>query len=333
MSSRRSTSPADRSPAQRRRWCVTHPYDGRRGRPTTSGPRRDQVERGGRGRRRGRATRPRRCPRTSGRPRSTTSRRRLAERADEIARLITAENGKPIKWARGRGGPGGVDVPLGRRGGPPLLRRAAAARHRPGRDRPDRPGPPGAARARCSASRPFNFPLNLVAHKVAPAIAVGAPIVLKPAPATPLSALLLGERSLGRDGPAGGDVLGAAGAQRPRADAGRRPAAAGGLVHRLRARSARRSGPPCRTSTSRWSWAATRRRWSARTGRDGRPGLGGHRGSPRSPTTRPGRAASRCSGSSCTRRSTTGFVPTAGRGGRGAAHRRPDRTRRPRSGR
>jgi acyl-CoA reductase-like NAD-dependent aldehyde dehydrogenase len=40
---------------------------------------------------------------------------------------------------------------------------------------------------------PFNFPLNLVAHKVAPAIAAGVPIVLKPAPATPLSALLLGE--------------------------------------------------------------------------------------------------------------------------------------------
>src|SRR5690606_16767056 len=40
---------------------------------------------------------------------------------------------------------------------------------------------------------PFNFPLNLVAHKVAPAIAVGAPVVVKPAPATPLSALLLGE--------------------------------------------------------------------------------------------------------------------------------------------
>ena len=34
---------------------------------------------------------------------------------------------------------------------------------------------------------PFNFPLNLVAHKVAPALAVGAPIVVKPAPATPLS--------------------------------------------------------------------------------------------------------------------------------------------------
>ena len=40
---------------------------------------------------------------------------------------------------------------------------------------------------------PFNFPLNLVAHKVAPAIAAGCPIILKPAPQTPLSSLLLAE--------------------------------------------------------------------------------------------------------------------------------------------
>ena len=40
---------------------------------------------------------------------------------------------------------------------------------------------------------PFNFPLNLVAHKVAPCLAAGNPIVLKPAPQTPLTALLLGE--------------------------------------------------------------------------------------------------------------------------------------------
>jgi acyl-CoA reductase-like NAD-dependent aldehyde dehydrogenase len=44
----------------------------------------------------------------------------------------------------------------------------------------------------CSFISPFNFPLNLVAHKVAPAIAVGCPFVLKPASSTPLSALLLG---------------------------------------------------------------------------------------------------------------------------------------------
>ncbi len=40
---------------------------------------------------------------------------------------------------------------------------------------------------------PFNFPLNLVAHKVAPAIAAGCPLVLKPAPQTPFTAMLLAE--------------------------------------------------------------------------------------------------------------------------------------------
>ncbi len=43
------------------------------------------------------------------------------------------------------------------------------------------------------AITPFNFPLNLVAHKVAPALAAGCPIILKPAPQTPISALLLSE--------------------------------------------------------------------------------------------------------------------------------------------
>ena len=44
-----------------------------------------------------------------------------------------------------------------------------------------------------AAITPFNFPLNLVAHKLAPAIAAGCSMVLKPAPQTPLSALLLAE--------------------------------------------------------------------------------------------------------------------------------------------
>jgi acyl-CoA reductase-like NAD-dependent aldehyde dehydrogenase len=43
------------------------------------------------------------------------------------------------------------------------------------------------------AISPFNFPLNLVAHKIAPALAAGCAVVLKPATATPLSALLLAE--------------------------------------------------------------------------------------------------------------------------------------------
>src|SRR5207253_561873 len=42
------------------------------------------------------------------------------------------------------------------------------------------------------AITPFNFPLNLVAHKVAPSLAVGAPVIVKPAPATPRTAALLG---------------------------------------------------------------------------------------------------------------------------------------------
>lgn len=45
----------------------------------------------------------------------------------------------------------------------------------------------------CSFISPFNFPLNLVAHKVAPALAVGCPFVLKPASLTPIGALVLGE--------------------------------------------------------------------------------------------------------------------------------------------
>ena len=45
----------------------------------------------------------------------------------------------------------------------------------------------------CSFISPFNFPLNLAAHKVAPAIAVGCPFVLKPASLTPIGALIIGE--------------------------------------------------------------------------------------------------------------------------------------------
>lgn len=51
---------------------------------------------------------------------------------------------------------------------------------------------------------PFNFPLNLVAHKVAPALAAGNPILIKPAPQTPLTALLLGEIAMEAGLPPGG---------------------------------------------------------------------------------------------------------------------------------
>ncbi|WP_433893090.1 aldehyde dehydrogenase family protein [Streptomyces sp. CA-111067] len=119
--------------------------------------------------------------------------RRLAERAEEIARLITAENGKPLKWSRGE---------VGRAVSVFRLAAEEARRFNGGEAQRLDTDPGGVGRLALTRrfSRgavlgiaPFNFPLNLVAHKVAPALAVGAPIILKPAPATPLSALLLGE--------------------------------------------------------------------------------------------------------------------------------------------
>src|SRR3546814_5132708 len=50
----------------------------------------------------------------------------------------------------------------------------------------------------CSFISPFNCPLNLAAHKVAPAIAAGCPFVLKPASRTPLGALIIGDRKSNR---------------------------------------------------------------------------------------------------------------------------------------
>ncbi|MEO5936712.1 MAG: aldehyde dehydrogenase family protein [Terriglobales bacterium] len=55
-----------------------------------------------------------------------------------------------------------------------------------------------------AAITPFNFPLNLVAHKLAPAIACGCPVVLKPAPQTPLTALALAKLIHDAGLPAGG---------------------------------------------------------------------------------------------------------------------------------
>jgi len=55
----------------------------------------------------------------------------------------------------------------------------------------------------CSFISPFNFPLNLAAHKVAPALAVGCPFVLKPASLTPIGALIIGEVLAETDLPAG----------------------------------------------------------------------------------------------------------------------------------
>jgi acyl-CoA reductase-like NAD-dependent aldehyde dehydrogenase len=55
----------------------------------------------------------------------------------------------------------------------------------------------------CSFISPFNFPLNLAAHKIAPALAIGCPFVMKPASLTPIGALLIGEVMAETDLPAG----------------------------------------------------------------------------------------------------------------------------------
>ncbi|MDQ2959300.1 MAG: aldehyde dehydrogenase family protein [Actinomycetota bacterium] len=117
---------------------------------------------------------------------------RLTERAEEFAQLITAENGKPLSWAR-------VEVERAAsvfRWAAEEARRFSGQMQRLDTD-PAGTGRLGYVRRFCRgpvlAIAPFNFPLNLVAHKVAPALAVGAPILIKPAPATPLSALLLGD--------------------------------------------------------------------------------------------------------------------------------------------
>lgn len=127
----------------------------------------------------------------------------LYRRRDEVAQTITAEAGKPITDAKrevsraiqtftvaaeeARRIPGevvpldwtpGSDTHLG------MLRRFPI-------------GP-------ILGITPFNFPLNLVAHKVAPALAAGNPILIKPAPQTPLTALLLGEIGLEAGLPPGG---------------------------------------------------------------------------------------------------------------------------------
>lgn len=126
----------------------------------------------------------------------------IAEHVEELAKLITAENGKPMTWSRGEASRA-VSVfrwaaeECRRESGEVIrLDSEASGEGRLGYVRKVPRGP-------VLAISPFNFPLNLVAHKLAPAIAAGAPVVLKPAPKTPLSAIRLGELIAETDLPAG----------------------------------------------------------------------------------------------------------------------------------
>jgi acyl-CoA reductase-like NAD-dependent aldehyde dehydrogenase len=127
---------------------------------------------------------------------------RLAERADEVAELIAREGGKPLKWAKVEAARAASTFRWAaeecRRETGTLMRldSEASLGSRMGLIRRFPLGP-------VLAITPFNFPVNLVAHKMAPALAVGAPIVIKPATKTPLGALLLGELFLETELPRG----------------------------------------------------------------------------------------------------------------------------------
>lgn len=116
----------------------------------------------------------------------------IAERREELARSMALEAGKPLKAARAEVERAVFTFTIGseeavRIGGEflPMDLQSSTA----GRWGIVRRYPVGAI----AAITPFNFPLNLVAHKIAPAIACGCTVVLKPAPQTPITALLLAE--------------------------------------------------------------------------------------------------------------------------------------------
>jgi len=128
--------------------------------------------------------------------------RRFEERSEELAYALCIEAGKPIKDARGEvsrlidtfkvaageatrmtGEVMSMDISARAEGYRGMWKRVPI-------------GP-------CSFISPFNFPLNLAAHKIAPALAVGCPFVLKPASLTPIGALIIGEILAETDLPAG----------------------------------------------------------------------------------------------------------------------------------
>ena len=112
--------------------------------------------------------------------------------AAELARMMAQESGKPMKYARGEVARAVETFGFA----------ASEARRLHGETVPMDAAKGGVGKIGyyvrvpvgvIAAITPFNFPLNLVGHKVAPAVAAGCPIVLKPAPATPLTAIRLQE--------------------------------------------------------------------------------------------------------------------------------------------
>ena len=116
----------------------------------------------------------------------------IKQRKDEFARALAEEASKPMRYARGE-----VE-----RGIATFTVAASEAERFVGEAVPLDTQPNGRGKTGWTLRvplgviygiTPFNFPLNLVAHKVAPALASGNSIIIKPSPRTPLTALLLGE--------------------------------------------------------------------------------------------------------------------------------------------
>lgn len=117
---------------------------------------------------------------------------RFKERFEELAYSLCVEGGKPIKDARGEVSrlidtfKIAAEDAVNLTGEVLTMDRSPRAAGYSGMWKRVPIGP-------CSFISPFNFPLNLAAHKVAPALAVGCPFVLKPASLTPLGAIIIGE--------------------------------------------------------------------------------------------------------------------------------------------
>ncbi len=127
---------------------------------------------------------------------------RFKERFEEIAQILCIEAGKPIKDARGEVSrlidtfKIASEESVRMKGELQNLDISPRSKNYRGMWKRVPIGP-------CSFISPFNFPLNLAAHKIAPAIAVGCPFVMKPASKTPIGALIIGETLSETELPAG----------------------------------------------------------------------------------------------------------------------------------
>lgn len=118
--------------------------------------------------------------------------RRFDERREELALALCIEAGKPIRDARGEVARL-IDTFRIAAGEATRIDGEVVELQISGRSRGYRGMTRRVPVGACAFITPFNFPLNLVAHKVAPAIAAGCPFVLKPSERTPVGALIVGE--------------------------------------------------------------------------------------------------------------------------------------------